>query len=64
MENYTIVFPLFYKPLVTEGLLEFFIVDSKGDVIASSTNEQASVLFVELANQSYSLPTVPNIQLM
>ncbi|MDZ8237663.1 hypothetical protein [Nostoc sp. ChiQUE01b] len=55
-------FPLLYTPFVTEGLLKFLIFDSQMELIASSENEEASVLFVEIANQSHNLPNIPNIK--
>jgi hypothetical protein len=63
MRQNKFLFPLIYTPLVTDGIMEFFITDRTGTIVASSKNETAAIIFVEIANQRNELPSVPNIEL-
>lgn len=58
-----LLFPLIYIAFDVGGALKFDIVDSRGEPVASTTNETAAVLFVQLANQTRVLPTLPNVEM-
>ncbi len=58
-----LLFPLTYRAFDVGRILVFDTVDSKGEPIASTTNETAAVLFVQIANQTGVLTTIPNVKM-